>query len=154
MDDAAFIMALLNESSFIEHIGDKGVRSLDDAQRYLLDGPIASYERHGFGLWRDGLKADDTPIGMAGLLKRDSLDDVDLGFAFLAHHCGRGYAHEVTSSIMTHARTQLGLGRVVAIVSEGNTPSIKLLGKLGFTFERLVQLDGSDQKIPLYASIM
>lgn len=150
-EDAAFIVELLNDPSFIENIADKGVRTLDDARRYLDDGPLASYAAHGFGLWRVGLKGDDAPIGMCGLLKRDALDDPDIGYAFLPRHAGRGYAYEAAAATMAHAREAFGLRRVVAIVNAGNARSIQLLDKLGFAYERDVQLPHHVAPIPMYA---
>ena len=151
--DADFIVELLNEKAFIENIGDKKVRSLDDARCYLRDGPIASYQRYGIGLWRIGLQGDDASIGMAGLLKREQLADVDLGYALLAEYCGNGYALEVTSAVMTYARELLGYRRVVAVVNEGNKSSIRLLKKLGFEYERMVQLTKDDEAAQLFVSV-
>ena len=82
-DDADFILELLNEPSFLRYIGDKGVRTREDACQYILAGPMASYDRFGFGLYRVERKDSGEPIGMCGLLKRESLEDVDVGFAFL-----------------------------------------------------------------------
>jgi len=93
-DDAAFVLRLLNEPSFIEFIGDRGVRSLDDARRYLREGPMVSYRAHGHGLLRVSLKIDDTPIGMCGLVKRDTLPESDIGFALLSEHWERGYSRK------------------------------------------------------------
>lgn len=151
-EDAAFVLELLNDPSFIENIADKGVRTLDDARAYLADGPIASYTRHGFGLWRVGLKGDDTPVGMCGLLKRDALDDPDIGYAFLPRYAGRGYAYEAAAATMAQARDAFGLRRVVAIVNAANARSIGLLGKLGFAFEREVSMPHLDAPIPLYVA--
>ena len=145
---------MLNEPSFIENVGDKGIRSLEDAQRYLQDGPLASYEQHSHGMWRVGLREDDKTIGMAGILKRDCLDDVDLGYSFLPSYWGRGYATEVTVAVMTYARAQLGVGRIVAIVSEDNEASINVLTKLGFTFERKIWFEVSGEELPLFASVV
>ena len=153
LSDDEFILRLLNEKAFIDNIGDKKVRNLDDAKRYLRDGPLLSYSHHGIGLWRVDLQADGTSIGMAGLLKREELADVDLGYALLAEYCGIGYALEVTSAVMTHARKQLGYRRVVAVVNEGNEPSIKLLRKLGFKYERMVQLIKDDRESQLFVSV-
>lgn len=127
-DDAPFILRLLNEPSFLEHIGDKGVRSLEDARRYLEDGPLASYARHGHGLMAVALRETGEAIGMCGLLKREHLDHPDLGYAFLPQGWGRGYAFEAAQAVMGGAK----LGRVLALVSPGNGPSIRLLEKLGF----------------------
>lgn len=152
LDDAAFILRLLNEPSFIENIADKGVRDLEGARGYLRDGPLASYERHGFGLWRVGLAGDDTPIGMAGVLKRDYLEDIDIGYALLPEFCGAGYAFEATSAVLAHARNQMGARRVVAIVADYNERSIHLLKKLGFAQEGTVRMPGEQVDLLLLAS--
>jgi RimJ/RimL family protein N-acetyltransferase len=154
LDDAPFILRLLNEPSFIENIADKGVRDLEGARGYLRDGPLASYERHGFGLWRVGLADADTPIGMAGLLKRDYLDDIDIGYAFLPEFCGAGYALEATSAVLAYAGNQLGARRVVAIVADYNERSIHLLKKLGFADEGTVRMPGEQVDLLLLASVV
>ncbi|MEM8531521.1 MAG: GNAT family N-acetyltransferase [Chloroflexota bacterium] len=154
LDDASFIVRLLNEPSFIEHIADMGVRTLNDARNYLHEKPLASYKHHGFGLWRVGLKDSDEPIGMAGLLNRETLDTVDLGYAFLPEYFGKGYAFEVTSAIMTYARTRLGYRKVVAVVHANNEPSIRLLRKLGFHYERMVRLADDQEEIQLFVAAM
>lgn len=151
--DAAFVLRLLNEPSFIENIADKGVRNLDDARRYLREGPLASYERYGFGLWRVGLKVDDTPIGMAGLLKRDFLDDIDLGYALLPEFCGAGYAFEALSAVMEYARRRLNAKRVAAIVNQDNDSSMKLLRRLGFEQCGTARYPGEHTELSLFASV-
>lgn len=130
-DDAAFILQLVNEPSWLAFIGDKGVRTLADAQTYLIDGPLAMYARRGHGLYRVDLRSSGTPIGMCGLIKRDSLPDVDIGYAFLPAHWGQGYAEEATRATLAHARDDLGLRRLLAIVTPTNARSIRLLEKLG-----------------------
>jgi len=137
VDDAQFILTLLNEPSFLRYIGDKEVRNLDDARRYILSGPVASYERHGFGLFRVELKDSHIPIGMCGLLKREELPDPDIGFAFLPDFWNRGYAFEAAAAVLNYARQRLKLDRILAIVNPDNDASIKLLQKLGFKFERM-----------------
>src|SRR5437762_12680729 len=104
VDDAEFILRLLNEPSFIQNIGDRGVRTLDDARSYILKGPVASYEKFGFGLWMIETKARATPIGICGLLKREVLEDVDIGYALLPEFCSQGYALESASAVMSYAR--------------------------------------------------
>lgn len=141
-DDAPFILELLNEPSFLEFIGDKGVRNLDDARRYILTGPVASYERFGFGLYLVLLKAGDTPIGMCGLVKRETLPDVDVGYALRPAYWGQGYAFEAASAVLTHGREAFGLRRIVAIASPGNAGSKALLEKLGLRFEQALSLPG------------
>lgn len=149
--DAAFILALVNDADFLRHIGDRGVRSHDDARRYIETGPLASYDRYGFGLWLVELRADRTPIGMCGLLKRDTLADVDIGFAFLPAFRSRGYAREAARAVLEYGRRVLAIPRIVAIVSPDNTSSIRLLGKLGLVFERRVDLNGDGRETSLYA---
>ena len=150
--DAEFIRGLLNEPSFIRYIGDRGVRTTDDACRYIQDGPVASYARYGFGLLRVGLKPDDTPIGICGLLKRDTLPEPDLGFSLLPASWSKGYAHEAASAVMRQARGALGVGRILAITSVDNESSIKLLGKLGFQFEQMIRLGEDTTELRLFAS--
>lgn len=151
VDDADFILQLLNQPSFIRFIGDKGVRTLDDARKYLNNGPIDSYQRHGFGLYLVDLKDSNTPIGMCGLLKRDSLPDVDLGFAFLPDYWGKGYAFEAASAVMSHAREVLELQSVLAITDPDNEASIKLLDKLGFRFDRVIKLSADASEVKLFS---
>lgn len=144
--DAAFILELLNDPAFIEYIGDRHVRTLDDARAYIANGPAASYQRFGFGLWLVQRKQTREPIGICGLLKRDSLDDVDIGFAFLPAFRGRGYALEAAAAVKAYASETLGLGRIVAITNPDNLRSIRLLEKIGFVFENRVRIaeDGPD----------
>ncbi len=140
LDDAEFILRLLNEPSFLEFIGDKGVRTLDDARDYLLKGPMASYETFGFGLNLVKLKQDGTPIGMCGLLKRETLPDVDLGFAFVPEFWFKGYAVESAAAVLEHGRHTFGLRRIVGIAKPENYASIKVLEKLGMRFEERVRV--------------
>ncbi|WP_140634858.1 GNAT family N-acetyltransferase [Methylibium rhizosphaerae] len=149
--DDAFILELLNEPGWLRYIGDKGVRCLDDARRYISQGPMAMYERVGFGLWLVQRTADGVPLGICGLIRRDGLDDVDIGFAFLARYGSMGYAHEAASACMAHAREVLRLPRVVAITVAGNQASIRLLEKLGLRFEREINLPHSGEPLRLYA---
>jgi [ribosomal protein S5]-alanine N-acetyltransferase len=137
-DDAAFVLRLVNEPSWLQFIGDKGVRTLDDARAYLVNGPLTMYARCGHGLYRVDLKHSGEAVGMCGLIKRDTLPDVDIGYAFLPGHWGRGYAEEATRATLTHAHV-LGLRRILAIVSPGNERSIRLLEKLGLRHERDIE---------------
>jgi len=150
-DDAEFILELLNEPSFLEFIGDKGVRSLEDARDYILTGPLESYARHGFGLYLTALKEDRTPIGICGLLKRETLEDVDVGFAFLPAFWSKGYAFESTSAVLDHGRRDFGLERIVAVTSPGNDRSVRVLERLGLRFERMVRLSGDATEVKLFA---
>ena len=150
--DAAFILELLNESLFLRFIGDKGVRTLDDARKYILDGPVDSYDRHGFGLYLTKLKDDAVPIGICGLLKRASLRDVDVGFAFLPKFRGQGYAFESASAVLAHGKTIIGLNRIVAVTSPDNYGSVRVLEKLGLTYQKVVKLSDDDQECKLFAA--
>jgi ribosomal-protein-alanine N-acetyltransferase len=149
--DAPFIWELVGDPDFIRFIGDRGVRSVDDAGQYLERGPFDMYARHGFGLWGVELKATGTPIGMCGLLKRDWLDDVDIGYALLPAFRGQGYAFEAARAVLTHAMDTLGLPRVAAIVSPGNEKSEALLGRLGMTPRRMVRAPDTAKDLQLYA---
>ena len=149
-DDAAFVHQLLNEPSFIRYIGDRGVRTLDDARRYIAEGPVAGFERHGYGLMCVLRKEDGVSIGMCGVLKRDSLPDPDLGFSFLPAYWSQGFAFEAAEAVLRHARDTLGLGRILAITTTDNEPSMRLLARLGFRPEGLV-IQG-DEELRLFAS--
>ena len=151
VDDSPFILRLLNEPSFLQHIGDRGVRILADATQYILSGPIASYERYGFGLFLVELREDHTPIGICGLLKRDALDDVDVGFAFVPESWSKGYAYEAVVGTLAYARDTHHLNRVVAITSPDNVASINLLVKLGFYFDRMVLMPGDKDEVKVFA---
>jgi RimJ/RimL family protein N-acetyltransferase len=150
VDDAPFVVALLNEPSFISNIGDRGVRSIDDAHRYLRAGPMAMYEKHGFGLWHTARKSDGVPVGMCGLLQRDILPDVDIGYAFLPAHWGQGFAYEAADATLRHGARRFGLRRVIGVVSEGNANSIRVLEKLGMSFERMYPMRADEPEVRLY----
>jgi RimJ/RimL family protein N-acetyltransferase len=149
LHDAAFILELLNEAAFLRFIGDKGVRTLGDAGEYILQGPIDSYQRHGFGLYAACL-LDGTSIGICGLVKRDGLADVDVGFAFLSRYCSQGYGAESASAVLVHARQVLGLQRIVAITSPDNWGSIAVLEKIGLEFERMIRLEEHGPELKLF----
>jgi [ribosomal protein S5]-alanine N-acetyltransferase len=148
--DAGFIFDLVNEAAFIRNIGDKGVQTLQDAQNYILNGPIASYEKFGFGLYLVEWKETAAPIGICGLLKRDSLDDVDIGFAFLEKFWGKGFACESAAAVIEYGRSELGIKRIVAITSPDNEGSIRVLGKIGLRFEKMIRMPGSDEDTRLF----
>ena len=148
--DADFILKLLNEPSFIRYIGDKKVRTLDDARRYIQDGPGKSYEENGFGLNKVELKSTGEPIGISGLVKRDTLPEPDIGFAFLPEYWNQGYAIESARAVMDHARNVLGIDRVVAITSPDNDASARLLEKIGLKFSRMIRLTDNAPEIKLF----
>jgi RimJ/RimL family protein N-acetyltransferase len=144
-EDAAFILELVNDPTWLRFIGDRGVRTLADARNYILKGPMEMYDRLGFGLYLAELKDERVPIGLCGLIKRDSLKHVDIGFAFLPDFRSKGYAYEAASAVLAYGKNTLGLERIVAIVSPGNDSSIKLLGKLGFQFEQMITLSSQNE---------
>jgi ribosomal-protein-alanine N-acetyltransferase len=148
-DDAPFLVKLLNEPSFLQNIGDRGVRNVEDAHRYLRDGPMAMYEKFGFGLWHAALR-NGVPVGMCGLLKRDILPDADVGYAFLPQFWGQGLAFEAAAATLRHGARKFGLTRVVAVVSEGNAASIRVLEKLGMSFERMFAMREDEPPVRLY----
>jgi RimJ/RimL family protein N-acetyltransferase len=150
--DAAFILELVNDPDWLRYIGDKGVRTLNDALNYIRTGPAAMYARHGHGLYLVELKGDAAPIGICGLIKRDTLADVDLGFACLPRYRGLGYAREAAAATLAYARGTLGLGRIVAITSPDNAASGRLLESVGMRLEGLVRLAGGDHDVRLFAS--
>jgi len=150
-DDAEFILGLVNEPSWLRYIGDRGVRTPDDARAYILNGPVASYAKHGFGLFLTLRKEDGVPIGMCGLLKRDTLPDADVGFAFLPQFWSKGYAFEAVTATLAYGRAVHGLKRVVAITSPDNAGSIRVLEKLGLRYEKMMQLSATTPEIKLFA---
>lgn len=149
-DDAEFILELLNEPSWLRFIGDKGVRTLEDARNYILNGPVDMYARSGFGLYLTELKESGVSIGICGLIKRDSLEDVDIGFAFLPKFWSKGYAFESAKAVLDHGKNVLGLNRIAAITNPDNRSSIKLLEKLGMKFEQMIKLNADADEIKLF----
>lgn len=139
-DDAPFILGLLNDPLFLQFVGDKGVRTLDGAREYIVNGPMASYAQHGFGLFHVALKDSGVPIGMCGLLKREVLEDVDVGFAYLPQFGGQGYATEAAAGTLHYGRTVLGLKRIVAITAPDNVDSQNVLKKIGLRYEKTLKL--------------
>ncbi len=149
MEDDEFILRLLNEVSFLRFIGDKGVRTLADAREYLSNGPMESYRRNGFGLYLTRLRGGE-PIGMCGLVKREGLADVDIGFAFLSRYWAKGYAAESAAAVLAYARQQLHLRRIVAITSPDNQGSIAVLEKIGLRFEQMIKLPDDGKELKLF----
>jgi RimJ/RimL family protein N-acetyltransferase len=154
LEDAAFILRLLNEPSFIRNIADKQVRTLDDARTYLRNGPLTSYTRNGFGLSRVALKDSGEVIGMCGLIRRDGLADVDIGYALLPEYCGRGFAVEAVSGVLASDARHHGLRRVVAVVNPDNADSIRVVENAGFQFETMVVLPGETTAIRQFAKVL
>ena len=149
-DDAAFMLALLNDPDFLRNVGDRGARTIDDARGYIEKGPVAMYGKYGHGLYLVALKTSGEAIGICGLVKRDSLEDVDVGFAFLPDFRGQGYAVESAAAVTAYARDVMGITRLLAIARPDNTPSIRVLEKIGMRAERLVQLSHTDHELMLF----
>jgi RimJ/RimL family protein N-acetyltransferase len=150
LDDAEFVVRVLNEPSFIENVGDRGVRTTEDGVKYLADGPIASYEANGYGMNVVVLKETGERIGMCGLVRRPQFADPDVGYSFLPEFWRRGYAEESVIAVIAHARISLGIERVIAIVSPHNIPSTRLLEKRGFVFEKRTLFQPSGREILVY----
>ena len=148
--DAEFMLALLNDPDFIRHVGDRGVRTLEAAREYIVKGPMQSYARNGFGLYMVELRETRAKLGICGLVRREQLTDIDIGFGFLPEYRSQGYAIEAAAAIMAQAQDELGLDRVVAITSQENDRSGNVLRKLGFAFERLIKLPGEEKEIRLF----
>jgi RimJ/RimL family protein N-acetyltransferase len=145
--DAPFILELVNDPAWIQFIGDKGIKNLEDAKKYILNGPVDMYNKMGFGLYLVERKEDLTPLGMCGLIKRDSLEDVDIGFAFLEKFRSKGYGYESAAAVIEYGVQKLGLKRIVAITSIDNVASGTLLEKVGLRFEKIISDSGEDLKL-------
>ncbi len=151
-DDAPFILELVNDPDWLQHIGDRNVHSTADAVAYLVNGPIAFYARHGYGLWCVELRATSVPVGMCGLVRRDWLDRPDIGFAMLPVHRRAGYGLEAARAVLDGVATMTGSTSVAAIVSPDNIPSQRLLTQLGLHAESTVRPPGSDRDVLLYST--
>ena len=151
-EDAPFILELLNDPGWLRFIGDKGVKTLDDARSYIRNGPADMYARLGHGLYLASLKDGGAPIGLCGLIKRDGLDDVDIGFAFLPQYRGRGYAFEAAAATLAYGRNTLGLKRIVAIAAPDNEASARLLEQIGLRDAGRIQLAHREQPLRLFAT--
>ena len=149
--DAEFYLRLVNQPGWLRYIGNRGVHTVEHARLAIAQGPLAMLSRHGFCLYLAERRDTEEPLGICGLIKRDTLPDVDIGFAFLEEHCGRGYAWESASAVLEHGRRVLGLRRIVAIVSPENTVSIGLIKKLGLRFETQTRLTPDAPAVDLYA---
>jgi [ribosomal protein S5]-alanine N-acetyltransferase len=150
VDDAAFVLELLNAPGFVQGIGDRGVRTLDQARTYIEERMVGSYREHGFGMWVVTPRESEAPIGLAGLVKRDVIPHVDVGYAFLERAWGKGYAREAAAAVLELAQQSLGIDPVAAIVNPDNLASRRLLEKLGLRLVDVRQLPGWDQPSAYY----
>ena len=151
-DDATFILDLLNQPTFIKYIGDRNVRSVEQAREYIESRFAGSYKQFGFGMWAVELKTDKVPVGICGFVRRETLPDADIGFAFLPQFCRKGYAFETAAATMRYGREKLNLKRVLAITSPNNEASVKLLEKLDFKFERSIKFSDDAKEVKLFSS--
>ncbi len=153
LDDAAFALAIYNSPGFIEFVGDRGLRTLEDATAYLEKNLMGSYAKNGFGLYVVELKDTGEAVGMCGLVDRPGLDAPDIGFTFLGEHMRMGYGFESAAAVLKFGRESLGMDRILAIVDPKNAKSIGLIEKLGLVYDREIQLPGDDKAISQYTTI-
>lgn len=144
VDDAGFLLRIVNEPSWLRYIGDRNVHTIEEAKNYLLNGSIKSFETNGFGFGIVILKETGALIGMCGLVKRNFLEDIDIGFAFFPQYTGQGYAFEAADAMMKYAHGPLGINRIAAITTQDNESSIRLLKKLGFQVNKTIVVDGEE----------
>lgn len=148
--DADFMLALMNDPAYHENIGDRGLRTSSQAAAYITDVVAGSYEQFGYGMYLALLKDGAQPVGIAGLVNRPTLAGVDIGFAIAREYWGAGLASEAAAAVLDHAARDIGLARVVGVVSPHNAASIRVLEKLGLRYEGLVRLTPEDEPIRLY----
>jgi RimJ/RimL family protein N-acetyltransferase len=151
LDDAEFIFRLVNEPSFLMNIGDKGVRDLDDARRFVQEGYWTNQRKPGYGQFLVELREGGVPAGICGLLYREILDLTDVGFAFLPEHWGRGFAFEAAEAVIRYGYSTLKIKKIVALTSPGNLASIRVLQRLGMAYERTVKMSESDPGTTIYS---
>jgi [ribosomal protein S5]-alanine N-acetyltransferase len=152
VDDASFILELLNTPSWLRFIGDRNVHNIEQATQFLLNGYLKSYETHGFGFYVVIERATQKLIGMCGLVKRNTLEDVDIGFAFMPEFVGKGYGFEAASATLNYAENVLRLEKIIAIVNPENVVSIALIKKIGLQFERMINLSARDIELMLFSN--
>ena len=149
--DAPFLMQLLNTEGWIKYIGDRNVHTLAEAETYMLRF-TEHYALHGFGFYLVERTADRTPLGMCGLMCREGLDDIDIGFAFMPEFGGQGYAYEAAAATMLHARNDLNRSTVLAITVAYNAKSIRLIEKIGLTFQKIIRIPNDEEELMLFSS--
>jgi RimJ/RimL family protein N-acetyltransferase len=152
LEDAGFMLELLNSPGWLEFIGDRHVETEEDARWYLRTGPLQSYEVYGFGMWLVELKNEQTPIGICGILKRNTLEHPDIGFAFLPAFTGKGYAFEIASATLAFAKNTLHLPTILAITVPHNQASISLLEKIGLEYQQTINNADNGEKLLLYGT--
>lgn len=151
LKDAPFFLKLVNTPHWVKYIGDRNLSTVKDAEDYLLNGTLKSYEEFGFGFYKLQLKEEKTPIGICGLIKREELEEVDLGFAFLSEFEGKGFGYEASLAVITLAKNRFHLKKLLAITLPINSNSIRLLEKLGFIYQKKVKPFEDDKELLLFA---
>lgn len=151
INDAAFIYQLMNDPDWLLNIGDRHIHKLEDAENFITNKFIKSYKENGYGLYIIRIIESETPIGICGLIKRDGLDHMDIGYALLPQFRGKGYAYEATRSMYNYGHDILKIDTIIAIVNPENKPSIALLEKLGMTYEKMIRLPGDSKEIKLFS---
>ncbi|MBK7246012.1 MAG: GNAT family N-acetyltransferase [Saprospiraceae bacterium] len=152
LDDAPFIIKLLNSPGWLKYIGDRNVKTIEQAEQYMLKGPLKSYQEHGYGISMVVLKSDQRSIGMCGLIKRDHLEFPDIGFAFLPEYMGQGYAYEIARATLEYGIHTLKCSPILAITVLNNDSSIKLLKKIGMQFQNNIHLPQIEEELMLFSS--
>lgn len=150
LSDAAFILELLNSEPWLKYIGDRGVRTTEDAENYIREKILKQYEEHGFGMLAIVEKTSQKIIGSCGLVKRDFLPYSDLGFAFLPGFEGRGFGYESAEVVVKYSREELKKEKLLAITLENNLASNGLLKKLGFEFEENIIFKDDGEELRKY----
>ena len=156
LNDAPFMLELLNTPTWLQFIGDRNVHTIADAKNYLLNGSLKSYQEHGFGFYAviekaETLDKSGQTIGICGLIKRDTLPDIDIGFAFLPNLLSKGFGFEAASAILDYARNVLNIKRIIAIVNPDNEKSIGLIKKIGMKFEKMIIFGEEEKELMLFA---
>ena len=152
VDDSAFMLELLNTPDWLRFIGDRNIRTLEQAEQYLLNGYMKSYQDYGFGFYVVAVKETQESIGICGIVKREGLEDVDIGFAFFQQFMGKGYGYESASAVLNYALNDLKIKRIVAIVDPENIVSIALIKKIGMQFEKMIQVSPKDIELMLFGT--
>jgi RimJ/RimL family protein N-acetyltransferase len=150
LDDTPMMFAVWNDPAFVRYVGDRGIRSLEQARAAVEAGPLSLYTEYGYGPFHVRRREDGVDMGICGLFRRDGLEEPDIGFAILPDFCGMGYGFEASAAVLEHARDALGLSCVTAIVSPHNEASIGLLEKLGMRYVRPIRMPGDDHDVRLY----
>lgn len=151
LEDADLVLSVWNDPAFVKHVGDRGIRTLEEARATLVDGAFQMYENHGYGPFRVAIRENDQALGTCGLFRREGVEDPDIGWGILPEYCGKGFAYEAACAVRDFGFKEVGLTRLVAFISAENVPSIGLAKKLGLRYERMTRLVGDDEDVCLYS---